>query len=52
MTTLTVEYLRKNYASLKDVKVVSEEDLNTVLDKLKKDWIRTPDSLVKKGRKR
>lgn len=42
MSTLTGEYLRNNYASLKDV---SEEALNEVLDKMKKDWITTADGL-------
>ncbi len=42
MATLTVEYFKKNYASLKDV---SDDDVNRVLDKLKEDCITTTTSL-------
>ena len=42
MTSLTVEVLKDNYASLKGVK---EEKLNAVLVRLVDDWITTTDEL-------
>ena len=42
MATLTVEYFKKNYESLKDI---PDDDVANVLHRLKEDWITTTTSL-------
>jgi hypothetical protein len=42
MASLTVEYFKKNYESLKDI---PDDDLANVLHRLKEDWITTTTSL-------
>ena len=43
MATLTVEYFKKNYASLKDV---GDEELKGVLEKLNRNWVKNSDQLA------
>ena len=43
MATLTVEYFKKNYASLKDV---GDEELKGVLEKLNRNWVKNTDQLA------
>ena len=47
MTTLTVEYFKTNYASLKDI---PDDDIKKVLHKLEEDWIRTTEQLAEASR--